>query len=416
MPARNHLFEHLNDPKNLDPFVDLSITAGAGRLCRGHGVEAGGWRRIVKLIDRYSPEHAVWFPDTNVAIREDADDVWTAFRLAALGGDYTPVRISPPVALELDEWMKEPYRNEDLARAMREALSDSRSWAAIFDVLAKAELDVIRALCVYTNVLACRRDLAVATDGSKLTPLGVDASNKADAMNAVNHRVGPRGVQLAKKGRDDTARTGKLILHDEIHCLTAITHALMTGRPTFILTTDSDCLEIFFKALWFFDTHYRAYLAAPLVLDGKYGTPITWTDKSNYYFRGPALLYKRHDLYMREVLTTFHTPVLVHILRVTANGNIERISFNFEREMLRMLQVKGETGGLCSNLLEGKNIHIALGPIQNELDGLYLGVAEDNGEVCKALEREMRLPKLDQTHAVFNYERGGYPFQSIDLA
>ena len=52
-----------------------------------------------------------------------------------------------------------------------------------------------------------------------------------------------------------------------------ILYALRNRRDCMMLTADADFLEVFQKAQWFFDTHYRAWLAARMIRDGRTGNP-----------------------------------------------------------------------------------------------------------------------------------------------
>src|SRR5262249_7428462 len=146
--------------------------------------------------------------------------------------------------------------------------------------------------------------------------------------------LGPRAQRLAKKGRDDAEATGQTNISDEMHCIMAILYALQNRQRTVILTADADFVEIFYKAQWFFDTHYRAWLAAKLVQAGQYGKPVREVQDTQGLFAGPLKLYRRPSPHMLEVLPFHSRPVLAEVLYVAPDGMLHNPSFAFELQML----------------------------------------------------------------------------------
>ena len=199
---------------------------------------------------------------------------------------------------------------------------------------------------------------------------------------------------LAKKGRIDAEGKGVISISDELHCLMVITNALIRGLDSVILTADEDYVEIFFKAQWFFDTHYRAWLAAKLVKDGHYGPPVKELADTHGYFNGPLTLYRRHTQQLQETLPSIYETVSVGLVYVTPHGQIRMMVFPFERQMLDMLKTRADTNGRCTDLFGDANIHVDLGPLKGKLDGLYLGIGHDKGTTIKTSGIQSFLAKM----------------------
>lgn len=255
MPKPNHLFDHLVDPQNKDRRGLLHLNSSRERLRFSYTCDDGNWATVARLVAQSTMSALTWFPDSNVCFLDATSPVWEALRLAGLGNPTGSTVISNVIAAELSDWLSEPYRNEDRAASIKAAISNE-TWIKSFRLEGSESLR--QAAYYYTNLLGFRRSLArpFRLDGS--TFVNTAASDRPITMNAIKDSIGFRAVGLAKKGRNDEEKTGWIKLNDEMHCLTAIVYALTTGRETVILTADADFLEVFYKAQWFIDMHYRA--------------------------------------------------------------------------------------------------------------------------------------------------------------
>jgi hypothetical protein len=231
------------------------------------------------------------------------------------------------------------------------------------------------------------------------------AADKVGTMNVIN-KIGPRAQNLAKKGRVDAEKTGAANLNDERHCLTVIATALQYGVNSFILTSDADHMEIFYKITWLIDTHYRAWLAAKLVRDGYYGPPARQLTDTNGCFEGLLQLYRRTTLHLHEVLPALYDPVYVGVVYVDPAGGVQEIFFPFERQMLGLFKTRSETNGRCTELFGPANIHVELGPLKMKLDDLYLGVGIDLGRQVQTNGIVTFVSRLDHELACHCQERG----------
>ncbi len=401
MSKENHLLDHLLNPFYRDESSRLILPGNHIRLLKKYKRWTGNWRNIADFITYAARLPITWFPDANVAFREDTEMVWDALRIAAMGSNTASTVISGVVEYEVSEWLKEPRHHKDRANTIRTAL-EGRTWISRFGLGLKSP--IYPAIMGYTCLLGVRRSLArPCPDG--LTLVNTDPAAKSDTINAIRNIIGARALGLAKKGRIDIEKEGFINISDELHCLLVITYALTTGKESVLLTADEDFIEIFWKAQWFLDTHYRAWLAAKMVKEGRYGQPGEELKDTKGFFDGPLVLYRRQTLHLLEVLPPIYRPVCVHVVYVAPNNMIHKASFCFEREMVGLLETRARTNGRCTDLFGQANIHVDLGPLKSLLKGLYLGVGRDAGEMVEIAGIKTFLARLDLEHSIYCQER-----------
>lgn len=237
------------------------------------------------------------------------------------------------------------------------------------------------------------------------TVVSNDPADKSRTMDAIKKHAGARAVALAKKGRADAEKLGRANISDELHCLLAIAYALANRRAVMLLTADRDYLEVFYKAQRLIDTHYRAWLAARLIRAGEYGTPAGVMADTHSYFRGPLTLYRRPTGQLEEVLPPYQSSVPVGVVYVAQDEMIHTMTFSFEPLMLDMLRTRGATDGRCTDQFGGQNVHVCLGPLTAELDGLFLGVGEDVMTEFRCGDYRANLSRLDLEQSLNCRER-----------
>lgn len=342
-----------------------------------------------------------WFPDANVAFLPATEGVWNALRVAALGSPNGSTVITGVIEYEMKEWLSEPWRNKDRANDIRAAM-EGETWIRKFRMGQVAPLDL--AIMGYTRLLGVRRFLARPCSG-RTTLVDTDAAEKSKTMDAIKKKIGQRALALARKGRNDAEKAGVINISDEMHCLMVIVYALLNRRDSVLLTADEDYIEIFYKAQWFFDTHYRAWLVARMIHDGRYGEPAKEFTNTDGYFNGSLTLFRRPTGQLMEVLPPAPRPVRVGVLYVAPDRMIHKMTFPFEPQMLEMLATRGKTDGRCTDLFGEANIHVDLGPLKRKMDGLYLGIGNDAVSTFETDGICNRLSKLDLEHSLNCLER-----------
>jgi hypothetical protein len=402
MTKPNYLIEHFRDPRRRDQASPLILSSDyPDRLHFQYSCDKRDWNTVARFISGPKQWPVAWIPDANVAVLDITTPVWDALRAVALGNPRGSTVITSVVNAELAEWLDQPYRNQKRAADIKAAL-DGGTWIKKFRVGLSDPYN--SALYGYTHLLGFRRFVTQHT-GAGTTLVDTNPADKSGTMNAIRNRLGPRAQGLAKKGRDDAEKSGKINIRDEMNVLMAVLYALLNKRDSVILSADVDYVEIFYKAQWFLDTHYRAWLVAKMIREGRYGTASGHLVDTKGYFDGPLTLYKRptHDL--REVLPADASAVKVGLLYVAPDGMLHRMTFRFELRMLEMLQTREATNGRCSDLFGDANLHVDLGPLKSGTDGVYLGIGKDvpmdfntNGVRCQ-------VARLDLEHSICCFER-----------
>ncbi len=297
-----------------------------------------------------------YFPDANFAIVETNSPVWDALRQAA-----NRTVLAAPVYHELKEWLAAPRRNHALHSHITSALqSVDPQWLTTFGI-GNREPVLKAALDHYVSLLLSRR-MASKLAEIQLRTSGAGEPTRNDVMNFCKDQFGLRTQLLAKKGRDDSEEKGHVNVNDEVLVVMAILRAIASGRQTMILTHDRDVLELFYKAIWFFDTHYKAmhfarcYSTDPFLFGAG-----RIDDSMQKAFEGEVILLKKPSCVCSEVLPLSCTVVPIHCVYI--GSELLQLTFCLETEMSDLINVKSRTNGLCTDLFEGRNIHIDLGPV-----------------------------------------------------
>jgi hypothetical protein len=298
------------------------------RLNLEYLIEDGGWSAVNKAISGLNRLNAHWFPDSNVAFNPNLDSTWDAFRVAALDRGCT--KLTAAVMGELEKWLDDPFpRLEKRANEIKSGLQ-ARSWIDHL-MVGDEHSDFV---LYYTKLLGLRRLLAVAND-NRTTPLAIDGSNKSLSLSKVAFHCGERSTDLARKGRADKEKRGAASLNDELHCVTVILNAIRTRNDSYILTTDRDFLEIFYKGQWFLDTHYRSWLTSRMIVENNL-KPTRIFNESNQFFTGELMLFARSSKQAAEVLPRTFSLVRAGVIYVSPKEKVHIMTFNFETEMLSM--------------------------------------------------------------------------------
>ncbi len=399
MTKRHLLLDHLGSHRFHDP-PSLSTTLKGDRLRSACFKETGNSKTLARTIASLNRPPIVFFPDANIAFRSDTQEIWDALRLAALGSAKDSTIISGTVEFEMQEWLADPHSNHQRARDISAALNQ-KTWLRRFQI---APNDTIYpAIINYIQVLGVRRQLARRwSDGQ--TPVQTDPNEKCETLNAIRNRLGERAESLARKGRLDFEKKGFVDLNDEFNCLSMVAYSLRTGDNSMLITADEDLVEIFWKVQWFLDTHYRAWLAAKLVKHGEYGKPVKEITETDGYFDGGLLLYRRPTSHLSEVLPGHFSPVKSGVIYLAPDNTIVSFAFNFEREMLGLLETRAATGGRCTDLFGDANLHVHLWPVETTV-GLCLGIGKDVGASVELNGVRTFVPRLDLEHALTVRER-----------
>jgi hypothetical protein len=221
-----------------------------------------------------------------------------------------------------------------------------------------------------------------------------------------------RAFRIAWKGYQDYGKSNYAA--DEQLVTMAVLHALITGHETSIFTRDHDIMEQFYKLIQLMDTHYRSmllaerYHASPDLYQPRIKATIC-EGYPNFFdnrFCGAEDVFLRPNL-PPETMWNDLLPESSGTVNIDCTwfGNMEgdkiqvaQLTFNADRDILKLLEIKHDTKGLNTDLLNGKNCHIWPAPELGEALGACVAIVED-----RLVSYHPTLPPfrvLDMMHAL----------------
>lgn len=352
----------------------------------------GGWQTVADIVERSNAEQVIYFPDANVGILPESEEVWTRFRIAGLGLQFPNVILTSSAYYE---WIDKADTTEDRALVV-EAAMKQHSWASFFDLDRSSDSPYFEALAYYLRLFATRRAVAIPVSTE-------DARSSGDLMNDVVTKIGRRGVELARKGRKDKASKGKIDVNDEVHVLTAIWFAFKFKREVCIVTADLDCLEIYYKAIQIIRMHYVAWLSARAVFHGRYGAPAA-TMSDSPFFRGSVDLFTPRFDDCRDVLPVDPEQIPIHCIYVHNNAEVFQVLTTLDVETTGLLKTKGLSRGLSTQDFNQQNVHMLDLVGESAIpSGKYIAIAEDQAVDVDEMGINVRIGHFD-VHNVVNCE------------
>ncbi len=374
----------IHDPK----FLRLSWEGGpkvpASDVDVASGIAAAVGHGAVVFVD------SSFFHD-----RTDPDTV------AALLATPNAVVVLPEVMQELTPYI-ERRPNSDIAKALASSKVDLRTheWPARGEWRTTAR-------DYYVGLLAMRKRMTGYAhlkfeDEHGHRPGEIDAPA---IRTFLQRNFGDRGHLLAKKGHEAKGRTNRFT--DELLVYAAAEHAITTGEGVILLTRDEDLAEQTYKLFWLIDTHYRSMLLADAYVDdfGRFPPlpfPPLEGDLGGTFKDGNNVLIRKPEGIENDLLPQLST--LVPFSCWVVGDYFSELTFWTEGGLERVLRVKGQTGGLNTDRMNGRNCHFWLAPLD----------LTDEQRGCAALAHDRRLqfpqtdaraPVLDMNQAIFNVER-----------
>jgi hypothetical protein len=305
------------------------------------------------MILHSARDHVRWVCDSNLFIAPTDPRIWDA-----LIAERGRLCLTVPIYHELKQWLDDPVNNSHMATEIKKSFDNSDNTTIQFLDFPHNNKSQITSLEYYINLLGMRKQALRLAEARYSADKG-RLPTKQELSNYCKDNFGLRTQLLAGKGANAKINAHKL--NDEITVVLAIADAIRTGRETVILTRDEDVYEQYYKCLWLIDTHYRAMLLAE-----KYAAdPFAYhparriMDLERHAFEGEIILLRKPSDDLQEVLPAFYRPVPVHCILMT--NEMIHAMFPAERGMADVLDVKGKTGGLSTDRLEGRNCHIYLG-------------------------------------------------------
>lgn len=354
----------------------------------------GNVRTLVEAIAAI-PSNVAIFLDNNIWDLSLGSNLWPALLDRERG-----VYVVPGVRIELEPWRK---RNPSFVGST--AVEENRPPLEFLDL--PPEGSERKALVYYTSLLLQRRH-AFRYYAANFERIERRVPDTAEVVAGVQKLYGPRALLMAYK--NGTVVVPDRRATDEYLVCAAAIHGLKTGEPTIVLTRDKDVFEQFYKLWWVLDTQYRSMLMADAYASDplRYPhlpIPQTMVTSNQFHFDEDAFLLEFGGMRMDEFLPKHHTFVSQECWLLTSS--VTRLMFGAEREMQRLWEIKGETGGLVSDRLSGRNLHSYLGGTMLGRVNPYL-VAN-----CAAVVRDktcdvgesVSISLLDVNYVLFSNER-----------
>ncbi len=235
-----------------------------------------------------------------------------------------------------------------------------------------------------------------------------DEAEKARIGKMIDRESGRDRVIVETK-EAKRAVSGKPVLCTDEHLVFhAISYALATGQPTVILSGDNDVASYFRHTIEMMLKHYRAMVIADRYADDPASftiAPISAEAAHGYFM--PSNDVQSIDL---GDLRGYPEPrgesesVAISCMTVTPH-HVSELTFNAETGMHRVIRIKGETGGLNTDRLDGRNLYAW---------PALIGVPDRHGVIgtsvmVPANPSRIQLPNLDLAESVMGIRRPPQP-------
>jgi len=352
--------------------------------------------QVIHVIRTQNPPDTVFYLDTNFFTgREKPWPLWQAL----LGKQ---IAVTPLVWQELQPWLERPFRN----RRMRDYLLDARICRpphVIFDPAGYWNPLHSLACDYFINLLAVRKRLGSILFRDFATKQGRDPTEE-EFNRMIQAAGGEHEFHLIRKGKTDIEK--ETFFADEQLVATAVCDTIINRRESTILTTDTDVLEQFAKLLHIIDVQYQAMLFAERFCKDASSFDqqpmIRSTPELQHYFRKDGLLVRKPSgpgrAFVEWLLPERYVSTVANCLLF--GGDKESLVFtpilyNTEADMVRLLKIKGRTGGMNTDLLGASNCHVTGFPVGVPEPRRWVIIAEDNTIDVEV----MRYSIMDVAHA-----------------
>ena len=233
------------------------------------------------------------------------------------------------------------------------------------------------------------------------SPLPTDAQAVA---GIVQKAVGERGFLFAKKGAQEQGGGGYSAADEEL-VYTAVAAALRTGRQSVLLTRDEDLLDQLYRLMYLIDSHYRSMLLARAYREDftafrTHPAPTAgpWAET----FQGGSNVLVERDMELpHRVLPSQFTFVAVSCWLV--GDFFQQLTFGAETEMQRLLELKGQTHGMNTDLLGARNCHLWIDVMPPPRPGMpaCFAIAQDHTHDVDG----QKIPHIELIQATLGSER-----------
>jgi len=310
---------------------------------------------------------------------------------------------------ELLPWRSNPFYNGHMVPVFNDA-KEAVSSTILFDEDAAWGVPCGVFRNWYVNVLAERKRRAQSFVDEFVANQGRQPSS--EELNTLFQKAGnERDFHIFRKGQREIS-VGANVFTDEELVATAAMVTLAAGRNTTILTRDHDVLEQFYKLTGLLTIHYQATLFAERWTEGPsrfQSQPMPSSKELCHYFVVDQSVIIRKpvapDAFFTWLLPRNAEPLRMRCVLFTGQNDglaMTPLTYICETPMLKLVEAKGQSWGLNTELLNGKNCHVT---------GFPVGISDPRSFVVLALDRFVRdsnsqykFPRLDLAHATTHFE------------
>jgi hypothetical protein len=232
---------------------------------------------------------------------------------------------------------------------------DSKARMRTIDGLPTPEL--ITAAHYYIHLLGMRKHLwDIARQ--KLERDAGHAVNEQEVSNDLQQRGSPRAQLLARQGKEP--KVPEHICNDERLVVIALMLAVITGQEATVISSDEAVLDQFYKLTALLSWHYLAmsiadrYAGDPL----SFATELVENPDRTVLAGAKVTLLRKSTPVPLDLLPLDPQYVMAHCILL--QDEVTRVTFNEERGMRRLFEVKARSGGKNTDLLGDRNCHLFL--------------------------------------------------------
>lgn len=320
------------------------------------------------------------------------------------------IGVTELVLRELAGWLMLPFRHSRIWRLIMSARSDKDGpvWIDRPDRWTREHLLGIE---YYVNVLAERKRFA------RWLALRFEEQTGRPPADVERNRLLQKGwaqrdCHVFRPGEEEI-RTGRNVFTDEELVVTACAVGLCSGNDTVVVTRDRGVFDQFAKLTNLLIIHYQAMLFAERYAAAHTSFEITPMptgdpDIDAYFVAENSFLVRKPvspDQFVDWLLPRECAPMRLHCILV--GGEADPFSFDHcfleaERDMGRIIRMKGRTRGWNTDRIRGRNCHVTGFPRTIPEPRHFVALVQDREDY--SADGELAFPKLDLAHTLYHIE------------
>jgi hypothetical protein len=354
----------------------IQFVQGPGTVPRGIAVVprlGTHWQRFPYDADEVASSinfqsGGVFFCDSTLFLAPTDARIWNALLRERR------IALIPPIVDEVQWWLADCKGvNTEAHRQLHAHLSgDTRAPVRMIEQPPFA--DLAAAGLYYVNLLGIRKHM-LSIARRKLEKQIARPPSTQEVSNYCQQAGTSRAQLLGRQGED--LKVPGHVYNDEWLVVSAVLFAIATGNEVTVISSDEAVLDQFCKLVYLLTWHYVAMLLA----DRYAANPLAFSTQrmanpdTSAFADDEVLLVRKPSAFPLELLPRQPRRVMIHCMLL--HQEVARVTFNADREMRRLLEVKGRTGGLSTDRLDSRNCHLFLTQVAGSKVGDVAAIAHD---------------------------------------